>query len=184
MFRIWWKNTSFVKYKSLEKHRFSNLFTIRMMNVQSSNLMLNNRNNSTPNICSILASIPLTTLGNSVINYNNVNNVWSSVSYSDRVWLTKHRPEPKSRNAAEKPPKPLNFSLEMLVPTKKRWRRLILTPILRLQTLQSLTQSLWLEVSHTLEYAIRWFRLCRFKSEWCGWWLYLRKRRSIRCTKS
>jgi hypothetical protein len=60
-----------------------NLFTIRNIYIQSTNLMLNNINNSTPNLGSILASIPLTTGANSVINYNNFNNVRSSVTYSD-----------------------------------------------------------------------------------------------------
>lgn len=60
-----------------------NLFTIRNVYIQSNNFMLNNINNSTPNNCSILASIPLTTGMLSVINYNNLNNVRSSVSYGD-----------------------------------------------------------------------------------------------------
>ena len=56
-----------------------NLFTIRNIYIQSNNLILNNINNSTPNNCTILSSIPLTSGQLSVINYNNVNNVRSRV---------------------------------------------------------------------------------------------------------
>ena len=56
-----------------------NLFTIRNIYIQSNNLILNNINNSTPNNCTILSSVPLTSGQLSVINYNNVNNVRSRV---------------------------------------------------------------------------------------------------------
>lgn len=56
-----------------------NLFTIRNIYIQSNNLILNNINNSTPNNCTILSSIPLTSGQLSVINYNNMNNVRSRV---------------------------------------------------------------------------------------------------------
>ena len=52
-----------------------NLFTIRNIYIQSGNLMLSNINNATPNNCSILCSIPLTSGQFSVINYFNTNNV-------------------------------------------------------------------------------------------------------------
>ena len=56
-----------------------NLFTIRNIYIQSSNLMLSNINNATPNNGSILCSIPLTTGQFSVINYFNTNNVRSRI---------------------------------------------------------------------------------------------------------
>lgn len=56
-----------------------NLFTIRNIYIQSNNLMLNNINNSTPNNCTILGSVPLTSGQLSVINYYNMNNVRSRV---------------------------------------------------------------------------------------------------------
>lgn len=70
-----------VTYSSISKNMTSinciNLFTIRNIYIQSNNLMLNNINNSTPNNCTILASIPLTTGQFSVVNYNNINNIRS-----------------------------------------------------------------------------------------------------------
>jgi len=57
-----------------------NLFTIRNIYITSNNLSLNNINNSTPNLCNILASIPLTSGANSVITYANMNNVKSAVN--------------------------------------------------------------------------------------------------------
>lgn len=57
-----------------------NLFTIRNIYITSNNLSLNNINNSTPNLCNILASIPLTSGANSVVTYVNVNNVKSAVN--------------------------------------------------------------------------------------------------------
>ena len=66
-----------VTYSSVSKSMTSinsiNLFTIRNIYIQSNNLILNNINNSTPNNCTILASIPLTTGQFSVLNYNNIN---------------------------------------------------------------------------------------------------------------
>lgn len=56
-----------------------NLFTIRNIYIQSSNLMLSNINNATPNNCSILCSIPLTSGQFSVVNYFNTNNVKSRI---------------------------------------------------------------------------------------------------------
>jgi hypothetical protein len=68
-----------------------NLFTIRNIYIQSNNLSLNNINNSTPNNCTILASIPLTSGIYSVINYTNLNNIKSSVNLSDiRNFSTLH----------------------------------------------------------------------------------------------
>ncbi len=52
-----------------------NLFTIRNIYIQSNNLMLNNINNATPNNCTILCSVPLTSGQFSVVNYSNYNNV-------------------------------------------------------------------------------------------------------------
>ena len=57
-----------------------NLFTIRNIYIASNNLSLNNINNSTPNLCNILASIPLTSGANSVITYSNTNNVKTGVN--------------------------------------------------------------------------------------------------------
>ena len=72
-----------VAYSSVSKSMASinciNLFTIRNIYIQSNNLMLNNLNNATPNNCTILASIPLTTGQFSVVNYNNINNIRSRI---------------------------------------------------------------------------------------------------------
>jgi|688.fasta_scaffold163079_1 hypothetical protein len=57
-----------------------NLFTIRNIYITSNNLSLNNINNSTPNLCNILASIPLTSGANSVITYSNMNNIKTAVN--------------------------------------------------------------------------------------------------------
>jgi hypothetical protein len=56
-----------------------NLFTIRNIYIQSYNVILNNINNSTPNNSSILCSIPVTTGQNSMIIYNNANNIKSNI---------------------------------------------------------------------------------------------------------
>jgi hypothetical protein len=56
-----------------------NLFTIRNIYIQSSNLMLSNINNATPNNSCILCSIPLTTGQFSIVNYFNTNNVQSRI---------------------------------------------------------------------------------------------------------
>lgn len=70
-------------YSSISKSMTSinsiNLFTIRNVYIQSNNLILNNINNSTPNNCTILASIPLTTGQFSVVTFSNVNNVRSRI---------------------------------------------------------------------------------------------------------
>lgn len=72
-----------VTYSSVSKIMTSinsiNLFTIRNIYIQSNNLMLNNINNATPNNCTILASIPLTSGQFSVVNYSNINNIRSRV---------------------------------------------------------------------------------------------------------
>jgi hypothetical protein len=72
-----------VTYSSASKSMTSinciNLFTIRNIYIQSNNLMLNNLNNATPNNCTILCSIPLTTGQFSVVNYNNINNIRSRI---------------------------------------------------------------------------------------------------------
>ena len=56
-----------------------NLFTIRNIYIQSSNLILSNINNATPNNSCILCSIPLTTGQFSIVNYFNTNNVQSRI---------------------------------------------------------------------------------------------------------
>jgi len=66
-----------------------NLFTIRNIYIQSSNLMLSNINNATPNNSCILCSIPLTTGQFSIINYSNTNNVQSRID-SLRNFLSLH----------------------------------------------------------------------------------------------
>ena len=72
-----------VTYSSVSKSMTSinsiNLFTIRNIYIQSNNLLLNNINNATPNNCTILASVPLTTGQFSVVNYSNINNVRSRI---------------------------------------------------------------------------------------------------------
>lgn len=72
-----------VTYSSVSKSMTSinsiNLFTIRNIYIQSNNLMLNNLNNATPNNCTILCSVPLTTGQFSVVTFSNVNNVRSRV---------------------------------------------------------------------------------------------------------
>lgn len=72
-----------VTYSSVSKSMTSinciNLFTIRNVYIQSNNLMLNNLNNATPNNCTILCSIPLTTGQFSVVTFSNVNNVRSKI---------------------------------------------------------------------------------------------------------
>lgn len=60
-----------------------NLFTIRNIYITSNNLSLNNINNSTPNVCTILAAIPLTSGQLSVINYSNLNNVRTNITRND-----------------------------------------------------------------------------------------------------
>lgn len=57
-----------------------NLFTIRNIYIASNNLSLTNINNSTLNLCNILASIPLTSGANSVITYCNTNNIKTVVN--------------------------------------------------------------------------------------------------------
>lgn len=66
--------------KTLTSINSINLFTIRNIYITSNNLSLNNINNSTPNLCNILASIPLTSGANSVITYSNSNNVKTMVN--------------------------------------------------------------------------------------------------------
>jgi hypothetical protein len=66
--------------KTLTSVNSINLFTIRNIYITSNNLSLNNINNSTPNLCNILASIPLTSGANSVITYTNTNNVKTVVN--------------------------------------------------------------------------------------------------------
>ncbi len=72
-----------VTYSSVSKSMTSinsiNLFTIRNIYIQSNNLMLNNLNNATPNNCTILGSIPLTSGQFSVVTYGNINNVRSRI---------------------------------------------------------------------------------------------------------
>lgn len=72
-----------ITYSSVSKSMTSinsiNLFTIRNIYIQSNNLMLNNLNNATPNNCTILCSIPLTTGQFSVVTYSNINNIRSRI---------------------------------------------------------------------------------------------------------
>ncbi len=56
------------------------IYSIRNIYITSNNLSLSNINNSTPNLCNILASIPLTSGANSVITYSNTNNIKTSVN--------------------------------------------------------------------------------------------------------
>jgi hypothetical protein len=57
-----------------------NLFTIRNIYIQSSNMMLNNINHATPNNCCVLSSIPVSSGSNGIINYSNINDVKSSIN--------------------------------------------------------------------------------------------------------
>lgn len=62
-----------------------NLFTIRNIYIQSNNVITNNINNATMNNASILCSIPVSSGQNSIINYNNSNNVKTIVKNSDII---------------------------------------------------------------------------------------------------
>ncbi len=72
-----------VTYSSISRSMTSinsiNLFTIRNIYIQSNNLMLSNLNNATPNNCTILCSVPLTTGQFSVVTYSKVNNIRSRI---------------------------------------------------------------------------------------------------------
>jgi len=57
-----------------------NLFTIRNIYIQSGNLMNDNINNSTPYNSTILASIPVSSGQNSIINYYNFNNIKTRIN--------------------------------------------------------------------------------------------------------
>ena len=54
-----------------------NLFTIRNIYVSSNNFILNNVNNSTPNNCNILCSIPIMSSSGSIITYSNLYNAYN-----------------------------------------------------------------------------------------------------------
>lgn len=65
--------------KSLTSTISINLFTIRNIYITSNNFILQNLNNYTPNQTNILCSIPVSSLGNSVINYSNIYNTFSNI---------------------------------------------------------------------------------------------------------
>jgi hypothetical protein len=56
-----------------------NLFTIRNIQVSSSNFIMNNICSATPNRASIITSIPITVNMGSIINYRNINNISSLI---------------------------------------------------------------------------------------------------------
>lgn len=56
-----------------------NLFTIRNIQVSSSNFIMNNICSATPNKASIITSIPITVNMGSIINYRNINNISSLI---------------------------------------------------------------------------------------------------------
>lgn len=56
-----------------------NFFTIRNIQIASSNFILNNINTATPNKASIITSIPVNCNMGGIINYNNINNISSLV---------------------------------------------------------------------------------------------------------
>jgi hypothetical protein len=56
-----------------------NLFTIRNIQVSSSNFIMNNICSTTPNKASIITSIPINVNMGSIINYSNINNISSFI---------------------------------------------------------------------------------------------------------
>lgn len=62
-----------------------NLFTTRNIYVSSDNFILNNINSYTPNQSNILASIPITTMANSIISYSNIYNVNSEIHHVNNL---------------------------------------------------------------------------------------------------
>ena len=56
-----------------------NFFTIRTIQIASSNFILNNINTATPHKASIITSIPVTAIMGGIINYKNINNISSLV---------------------------------------------------------------------------------------------------------
>ncbi len=56
-----------------------NFFTIRNIQIASTNFILNNINTATPNKASIITSIPITANMGGIINYKNINNITSLV---------------------------------------------------------------------------------------------------------
>lgn len=66
--------------KSLSSTNSINLFTIRNIYIQSDNIVTNNINNATVNSKSILASIPIQSGQNSIINFYNIINVKSRIN--------------------------------------------------------------------------------------------------------
>lgn len=57
-----------------------NLFTIRNIQIASENFILNNIDSFNPNNSNILASIPINTIYNGIIGYNNDHNVYSEIN--------------------------------------------------------------------------------------------------------
>ncbi len=56
-----------------------NFFTIRNIQISSSNFILNNINTAVPNKASIITSIPIDSQMGSIINYKNINNITSVI---------------------------------------------------------------------------------------------------------
>ncbi len=56
-----------------------NFFTIRNLQISSSNFILNNINSVTPNKASIITSIPIDSQMGSIINYKNINDITSII---------------------------------------------------------------------------------------------------------
>ena len=56
-----------------------NFFTIRNIQIVSSNFIMNNINTITPNQANIITSIPINSQMGGIINYNNINNISSLV---------------------------------------------------------------------------------------------------------
>lgn len=73
--------------KSLKSVLSINLFTIRNIYISSNNFILNNINNSTPNNCSILCSVPIQSSSGSIISYSNIYNVYNEVNNVQNLTL-------------------------------------------------------------------------------------------------
>jgi hypothetical protein len=69
----------FITPMSWESDISVNLFTIRNIQVSSSNFIMNNICSATPNRASIITSIPITVNMGSIINYRNINNISSLI---------------------------------------------------------------------------------------------------------
>ena len=69
----------FITPTSWESDVSINLFTIRNIQVSSSNFIMNNICSATPNKASIITSIPINVNMGSIINYRNINNISSLI---------------------------------------------------------------------------------------------------------